>query len=142
MQNHSVLLHPFATATETVLLVDDDGPLRRVFGHALTARGYQVIEATDGEDALALAGSHNAPIHLVISDVVMPEMDGNELFRHLRAWYPAMRFIFISGYLTSPAPEISPDGRTAYLAKPLRLGTLLDTAEVVLRGQFEPAAVS
>lgn len=129
---------PKRPATETVLLVDDDAPIRRVFAYALLARGYNVIQASNGEDALTLAGTYNAPIHLVISDVVMPEMDGNELFRLLRGWFPSLRFIFISGYLTSEVPEISTDGLTAYLAKPVQLGALLDLAEVLLR---EPVPV-
>ncbi|HEY6219696.1 MAG TPA: response regulator [Gemmatimonadaceae bacterium] len=128
------------TPTETVLLVDDDIAIRRVFARTLQRRGYQVIEAANGEDALTLAGSCNAPIHLVISDIVMPEMDGNELFRTLRTWYPRIRFIFISGHLASADTEISSDGRTAYIAKPLHLGDLLDLAEVIIRGRFDLSA--
>ena len=125
------------TPTETVLLVDDDNAIRRVFAKALRGRGYQVVEAANGEDALTLAGSYNAPMHLVISDIMMPEMDGNELFRTLRTLYPKMRFIFISGHLTSADTEISPDGCTAYIAKPMHLGDLLDLAEVIVRGRFD-----
>jgi CheY-like chemotaxis protein len=88
----------------------------------LRAQGYLVLEATNGEDALRVMQEHHAPIHLVISDVMMPEMDGAELVSLLRDWYPGMRVLFISGYSRQflEARGDTVEG-SAFLAKPFSL---------------------
>jgi signal transduction histidine kinase len=83
--------------SETVLVVDDE-PLVRVSMRAvLESRGYRVLEAADGEQALAIAGTHTGPIHLVVIDVAMPKMGGVELARRLRDGRPT-RILFTSGH--------------------------------------------
>jgi signal transduction histidine kinase/ActR/RegA family two-component response regulator len=112
--------------TETILLVEDETAVRNLISRSLRGRGYNVIEAKNGEDALLAAERHNAPIHLVLTDVVMPEMGGAELFEHLRRWYPTMRILFISGYTKgSIPPEALAEGAgTGFLPKPFTLDQL------------------
>jgi CheY-like chemotaxis protein len=114
-------------ATETILVVEDEAAVRHVVVRSLSSRGYDVLEAKNGEDALLVAERHNAPIHLVVTDVVMPSMSGTELFHHLRRWYPRMRVLFISGYARSTLPpEALEDGKgAAFLAKPFTIEQLL-----------------
>jgi PAS domain S-box-containing protein len=116
-----------AVADETVLVVEDEAAVRNVVCRSLRARGYEVIEAKDGEDALLVAERHNAPIHLVVTDVVMPNMNGTELFNHLRRWYPRMRVLFISGYAKSeiPADALEEGQGAAFLSKPFTIEQLL-----------------
>ena len=122
---HAISPHQL-TGNETVLVVEDEEPVRDVICRALRGYGYNVLEAKNGEDAITVAGRYGAPVHIVVSDVVMPEMDGRVLFEHLRGWYPHIRFLFISGYargnlgaeqLGSPA--------TQFLAKPFSMNTLV-----------------
>lgn len=112
---------------ETILVVEDETPVRNVVCRSLRDRGYEVLEAKNGEDALLVAERHNAPIHLVVTDVVMPEMGGADLFHHLRRWYPRMRILFISGYARGAIPpEALQEGMNAgFLAKPFTLEQLV-----------------
>jgi two-component system, cell cycle sensor histidine kinase and response regulator CckA len=111
---------------EAILLVEDDEAVRTIVSRALAARGYRLLLARNGEEALSVADEYQGPIHLVISDVVMPKMGGIQLFERLRSWYPAIRFLFISGYSDPPINRSHlDDGRTGFLAKPFSLGRLL-----------------
>ena len=83
---------------ETILVVEDSRAVRDVIVRGLISAGFNVIEACHGADAMAVMEKHNAPIHLVLTDVVMPEMSGVDLVTHLRDWYPAIRVLFMSGY--------------------------------------------
>jgi two-component system cell cycle sensor histidine kinase/response regulator CckA len=111
---------------ETILVVEDETAVRNVISRSLRGRGYHVLEAKNGEDALLVAEKHSAPIHLVITDVVMPEMGGTELFQHLRRWYPTMRILFISGYTKGSIPEeaLEPGAGSGFLPKPFTLAQL------------------
>ncbi len=110
---------------ETILVVEDENAVRDVIVRGLRANGYNVIEARSGEDALAVAGDYAAPMHLVVSDVVMPQMDGRELFDHVRAWYPHIRFLFISGYTRGVITGQQLQGPfTGFLAKPFSVDDL------------------
>jgi len=85
--------------TETVLLVEDERSVRAVTLRILRAQGYQVLEAGDGVEALALAERHPGPIHLLVADVVMPRMGGIELAQALRAVRPETRVLHVSGHV-------------------------------------------
>jgi signal transduction histidine kinase len=89
---------PSSVAHETVLLVEDQEDVRALAATVLRGRGYTVIEASGGEQALARAAAATGPIHLVVTDIVMPGMRGPEVVQHLLAQYPAMRVLYISGY--------------------------------------------
>ena len=83
---------------ETILLVEDEARVRKLIVDVLTARGYQVLEATRGEEALRLCQVHEERIDLSVVDVVMPEMSGPDLMRQLTPLRPHMRVLYISGY--------------------------------------------
>jgi two-component system cell cycle sensor histidine kinase/response regulator CckA len=118
--------------TETILLVDDEPTLRSTVARALTLQGYHVLQAENGARALDVADAYKAPIHLVISDIEMPDMDGPELFRNLRSWYPRLRFLFISGRMQDAEADVSIDGRTAFLPKPFSMEALYTFVRYVL----------
>ena len=84
--------------TETVLLVEDEEALRRAAAELLSLRGYNVLQAKDGLDALSVAKSYGSTIHLAITDVVMPHMSGGELAKELGTLRPETRVLFVSGY--------------------------------------------
>ena len=85
--------------SETVLLVEDDEAVRRLARRVLQRSGYHVLEAAHPAEALrAVVPRHQGPIHLLVTDVVMPEMDGHQLAEHVAALYPGIGTIFMSGY--------------------------------------------
>ena len=86
------------TGTATVLLVEDEEAVRSFASRALSTRGYKVLEAGSGVEALEVMDREEGKIDLVVSDVVMPEMDGPTLLRHLRERNPEIRIVFMSGY--------------------------------------------
>jgi CheY-like chemotaxis protein len=118
---------------ETILVVDDETAVRSVVCRGLRRRGYHVLEATNGEDALIVADRYAAPIHLVVSDVVMPKMDGRALFDQLRHWYPNTCCLFISGYAQGAiTPSDLAGARMHFLAKPFSLDDLCREVQVIL----------
>jgi CheY-like chemotaxis protein len=119
--------------TESLLVVEDEAPVRDVICRALRSRGYTVLEGRNGEDAIDAATRFNAPIHLVISDVVMPEMDGRALFEKLRTWYPNIRFIFISGYTRGAILPQHLEGAPAhFMSKPFTTDALVTEVRRIL----------
>jgi two-component system cell cycle sensor histidine kinase/response regulator CckA len=86
------------TGQDTILLVEDEEAVRSFAARALRMRGYEVLEASGGEDALAIVRSRKDTIHLLITDVVMPNMDGPTLVRAVKRLRPDMAVIFMSGY--------------------------------------------
>ena len=83
---------------ETILIVEDDYGLRKFAQEVLLSYGYNVIVADNGEDALRVDKKHEVPIHLLLTDVVMPRMGGRELIERLQPLYPRMKVIYMSGY--------------------------------------------
>ena len=84
--------------TETLLLVEDDGDVRDMAGRVLQNQGYTLLEAGDGQEALEIAHSHPEPIHLLLTDLVMPIMNGKSLAGQLVQAYPDIKILFTSGY--------------------------------------------
>ena len=89
---------PDYSGTEVVLVVDDDEAVRAVIVRALRDRGYDVLEAIQGEDAMKLLDVLHGRADLVITDMVMPEMGGAELIKTLRARYPDLKILIITAY--------------------------------------------
>jgi signal transduction histidine kinase len=87
------------SGSETVLLVEDEAPVRRIVEEMLTRNGYRVLAATDGLAALEVSRAHDGPIDLVITDVVMPRMNADELVAQLEVERPGIPILFISGYV-------------------------------------------
>lgn len=87
-----------STATETILIVEDSKLLAKVTRDFLEGDGYQVLLASNPREAIRIAENHHAPIHLLLTDVVMPDLNGRELAEHLLAKRPEMRVLYMSGY--------------------------------------------
>jgi two-component system cell cycle sensor histidine kinase/response regulator CckA len=121
------------TGQGTILLVEDEDAVRAVNGRALTARGYTVLEAASGVEALEIIDSHDGPIHLVVSDVVMPEMDGPTLLVELRQRHPNLKVVFVSGYAEEAFRKHLPSGEEFnFLPKPFSLKQLVETVKQVI----------
>jgi two-component system, cell cycle sensor histidine kinase and response regulator CckA len=104
---------------ETILLVDDEKLVREFLAKALIAEGYRVIVAGDGENALSMSEEFGATIHLLVTDVMMPVMNGKELADRLCALRPEIKVLFISGYRRSDFwPDEVCEDQTDWLAKP------------------------
>ena len=113
------------TGAGTILLVEDEEAVRAFASRALQSRGYTVLEADSGETALVQLEAHEGEIDLVISDVVMPEMDGPTLLKELRKRHAKMKVIFISGYAEDAFKKnLDDDEIFAFLPKPFSLKQL------------------
>lgn len=124
---------PDLTGRGTVLLVEDEEGVRKFAARALTARGYTVIEASSGLEALALTEQHDIAIDVVVSDVVMPGMDGPTLLVELRRRYPALKVIFVSGYAEDAFARHLPEGEQfSFLPKPFSLKELSETVKGII----------
>ena len=86
------------SGSETVLLVEDEGVVRTLVRSTLAQRGYRVLEAQNGNQALEIADHHQGPLHLLLTDVILPGMNGRELAEQLRGRRPETRVLYISGY--------------------------------------------
>jgi two-component system cell cycle sensor histidine kinase/response regulator CckA len=114
------------TGQGTILLVEDEDGLRSLNARGLRSRGYSVIEAANGIEALEAFDEKNGAIDLVVSDVVMPEMDGPALLREMRKRNPDLRIIFVSGYAEEAFDKSLPENEQfAFLAKPFALSALV-----------------
>ncbi|MGR7997580.1 response regulator [Xanthobacter sp. ZOL 2024] len=124
-----------STGQGRILLVEDEDAVRAFASRALSARGYEVSTAASGVEALEVMARGGPKIDLVISDVVMPEMDGPSLLKELRARDPAMKVIFISGYAEEAfARNLPPSEHFAFLPKPFSLKQLVAAVNSALRG--------
>jgi signal transduction histidine kinase len=113
------------TGRGTILLVEDEGGLRRLNARALESRGYTVLQAANGIEAIASFDSHPGKIDLVLSDVVMPEMGGRALFDELRMRDPNVKIIFVSGYAGEALDNLPEGQQYKFLAKPFSLKQLI-----------------
>jgi two-component system, cell cycle sensor histidine kinase and response regulator CckA len=86
---------------ETVLVVEDEQPVRQLAAAMLRRQGYRVIEAEDGAEALSIAERHEGPIEMLVTDVVMPQMNGCQLAQRLHSTRPTMKVLYVSGYADS-----------------------------------------
>ncbi len=87
-----------ARGLETILVVEDEDLVRKLVRTILESRGYAVLDAEGGDEAFHVCRNHQGPIHLLITDVVMPRMNGKEVAERLRSIYPEMRVLYVSGY--------------------------------------------
>ena len=129
-----------ARGTETILVVEDQEPVRNLTVTVLKERGYRVLDASHGTDALLVAERHSGPIHLLLTDVVMPRMTGKELAERLKPLRPEMKVLYMSGYAADIiARRELLESDVAYLAKPFAPDVLAAKVREVL-GPARPAA--
>jgi PAS domain S-box-containing protein len=110
--------------TETILLVEDEEAVRNATRTYLALRGYTVLEAGCGEEALRVSDSHPEAIDLLLTDVVMPGMSGSELGREISARRPGIHAIYVSGYTAATIGEHGVLPASAFLQKPFSLAVL------------------
>jgi DNA-binding NtrC family response regulator len=119
--------------TETILLVEDEDQVRLVAFGILRRNGYQVLEARNAGEALLLCEKHPEPIHLLLTDVVMPQMSGPELAKRLSVIRPAMKILCMSGYTDDAVLRHGlVESEIAFLQKPFTSETLARKVRDVL----------
>jgi len=133
--------------SETILFVEDEESVRELVRDYLSETGYRVLEASDGLQALEVAESHKGPIHILVTDVVMPRLSGRELASRLSAQRPKTKILFISGYTDDSIFRHGVlEGGVAYLQKPFNLKAIAQKIREVLDGapaataEFTPSA--
>jgi two-component system, cell cycle sensor histidine kinase and response regulator CckA len=120
---------------ETILLVEDDDDVRFLLHSILKTQGYVVLEARDGEQALALAATHAPPIQLVLTDMQMPKLGGRKLVESLLATHPGMKALFMSGFGREDFPDPGTLGLpVSFLEKPFMPKSLLRHIRKTLDG--------
>jgi PAS domain S-box-containing protein len=122
------------SGSETVLVVEDEAAVRNLVRAVLERKGYVVLAAQDGAAALELADKHAGVIHVLLTDLVMPGMNGRDLAERVRARRPTIKVLFMSGYTADVPAEIGTEGGPAFLSKPfnelaltVKLREVLDT---------------
>jgi two-component system, cell cycle sensor histidine kinase and response regulator CckA len=123
--------HPTVAARggETILLVEDEGDVRALVSRVLRRNGYQVLKAGNGEEALLVSERHAGPLHLVVTDVVMPDLRGPQLVARLKERQPGLRVMYMSGY-SSDAAQLS--GDAPFMQKPFTADGLVQKVREVL----------
>ena len=126
----------------TILVVDDDEWVRVLARDVLAAEGYRVIEAADGQDAIRVAAEHAGPIHLLLTDVMMPGMNGCELAAGLGALLPGLKIMFMSAYDRDSlvARGLNPGGPV--ITKPFTIEYLTRRVQMVLGDRRASAPTS
>ncbi|NVK17428.1 MAG: PAS domain S-box protein [Methylocystaceae bacterium] len=125
--------HADLTGTATILLVEDEDPVRLFGARALSAKGYNVLEASSGDMAWEIVQKQGDNIDLIITDVVMPGMKGPDMVELVRARLPDIKVIFMSGYAEDVIPEgIENDPTIHFLPKPFKLKDLAFKVKDVL----------
>jgi len=126
---------PAAKGSETVLLAEDDQQVRELAAIALERYGYKVFAAANGGDAQAIAEGLEEPIHLLLTDVIMPDMNGKELFEQISRSRPEVRVLFMSGYTDDViAHHGGIDAGIPFIGKPFNLKGLAERVRSVLDG--------
>jgi two-component system cell cycle sensor histidine kinase/response regulator CckA len=123
------------TGRGTILLVEDEEGLRGLNARGLASRGYTVLEAGNGVEALEVLERQGGNVDLVVSDVVMPEMDGPTLLKEMRKTNPELKIIFVSGYAEDAFEKNLPErGQFAFLPKPFTLKQLVAAVKDTIAG--------
>ena len=123
------------TGKGTILLVEDEDAVRTFAARALETRGYEVLQAESGEAALDVVAGFDGRIDLVVSDVVMPNMDGPTMVKELKGRIPDTKIVFVSGYAEDAfAKSLDPDQEFHFLPKPFSLKQLASMVKDVMNG--------
>ena len=136
LEASSVTPRPLPSGSETVLLVEDDRTVRLLASEMLRMNGYTVLQARDGREALDLVRRHGQPIHLLLTDVVMPEMSGRQLAKGVADIQPGICVLYMSGYTDGVIAHHGVlDAGVAYLQKPFSAESLARKVREVLDAQ-------
>jgi CheY-like chemotaxis protein len=111
---------------QTILVVEDVEPIRKMICSMLCFSGYNCLEAADGAQALGIVQMESQELHLILTDVVMPEMSGTELARHVASLRPNLPIVFMSGYSDDPVVRSLEHTSSLFLAKPFTASALAD----------------
>jgi CheY-like chemotaxis protein len=117
---------------ETILLIEDEDTVRNLAAQVLRMHGYRVLEARHAAEALKIAGAHDNAIHLMLTDVVMPKMNGRQLAESLAPLRPGMKVIYMSGYNDDIILSAGLGPETAFLQKPFPPDLLVEKVRRVL----------
>ena len=124
---------PAASGRETILLVEDDERVRRLAFTILDQKGYQVFQAASGKEALALLEDHEDSLHLLLTDVVMPDINGKQLYEKVAALSPETKVLFMSGYTDNVIAHRGVlDSGIQFIQKPFSVNTLVAKVRGVL----------
>jgi two-component system, cell cycle sensor histidine kinase and response regulator CckA len=119
--------------SETILVAEDDASLRILTCRILRNHGYKVLEAADGNEALRLAKEYKEEIHLILTDTIMPGMDGRDAVERISAFRPGIKSVFMSGYTNTTIIELGLlDRDRAFLQKPYDAAGLIQKVRDVL----------
>lgn len=125
---------PMKGAGELILVIDDEPGVLLLLVNALQSAGYRTLAAKDGATALDLFTRNVENISLVLTDIMMPGMNGHEIMHAITARYPSMKTLAISGFVSRNAlARVQESGASAFLAKPFKLTRLLNTVHALLR---------
>jgi two-component system, cell cycle sensor histidine kinase and response regulator CckA len=123
------------SGSETILLVEDDAAVRELIAKVLSDRGYRLLDAANGKEALRIAQEFSGEIHLILTDIVMPEMSGMELVSRIAQARPAARALFVSGYIGEAIDQAGLNPTIAILTKPFTPVSLLRKVREVIDGE-------
>ncbi|MFO0774995.1 MAG: ATP-binding protein [Nitrospiraceae bacterium] len=129
---------PTPTGNETILLVEDAATVRQLLREVLRSSGYRIVEAADGVEAMEQVAQYQGPIHLVISDVVMPRLNGRQLMEQMRSLRPEAQFLFMSGYMNDKVGRHGLDA--PFIQKPFLPTDLLQAVRKVLQQTTDAGA--
>jgi two-component system cell cycle sensor histidine kinase/response regulator CckA len=139
LKQESVQEQPDATlqiapaASQTILLVDDNAPVRSALCALLNLQGYSVFEASNGSEAIELCSDRSVKVDLLITDMVMPLIGGHELSEKLSARYPHLKTLYMSGYADDTVlREALSDHSSAFLQKPVSMKMFLEKIQSLL----------
>ena len=127
-------LPPESSSTETLLIVEDEAEIRNLLQTALRKNGYAVLAAESGRAALDLVRDHTGAIDLLITDVMMPDMDGPELVRQLALIRPETRTLFMSGHMDDALGECLLPARVNFIQKPFSSRVIAQRVRDILDG--------
>ena len=121
-----------SAAGATILIVDDHSALRHAVVEILRITGYKVLEAESSTEALEMARQHSGKIDVLLTDIVMPGMRGQELARRVATVHPEVQVVYMSGYAEG-FPEAQLPANSVFLQKPFRFATLLEQLRLIRR---------